>query len=72
MNELYLLAEQSEVQALFVFPRPVAFKRLLRAVDSFETGRVLFKTWVCAELKSTCSERHFSALNRLNLSLTLA
>ena len=40
MNELYLLAEQSEVQALFVFSRPVAFKRLLRAVGSFETDRV--------------------------------
>ena len=48
MNELYLLAEQPEVQALFVFPRPVAFKRLLRAVGSFETDRVLFETWVCA------------------------
>ena len=72
MNELYLLAEQSEVQDLFVFSRPVAFKRLLRAVGSFETGRVLFKTWVCAELKSTCSGGHFSALSRLNLSLVKA
>ena len=47
MNELYLLAEQSEVQVPFVFSRPVAFERLLRTVGSFEAGRVLFKTWVC-------------------------
>ena len=40
MNELYLLAEQAKVQALFVFPRSVAFKRLLRAVGSFKTDRV--------------------------------
>ena len=46
MNELYLLAEQSEVQVPFVFSRPVAFERLLRAVGSFETDRVLFETWV--------------------------
>ena len=48
MNELYLLAEQSEVQVPFVFSRPVAFEWLLRAVGSFKTGRVLFKTWACS------------------------